>query len=361
MVKSTQRYLSTKYYCIIPCEMLCNLQPIIEDIYLVELEEKRNKRCRLVGKEEFVKCINLYNPFIIEGGCQDIRSRGRHISGDIDNILEFRVKTLSTKLYEILIIGKCKISICGPPICNIFSDIHSPVGVHLYFHSCTSDEAKELYQQILTVYPKPTFEESLNMIILGGCISLHLEIYKNREELLFTVCKSALRHGFDLEVGYFSAIPAITSLCLGVYPLETDFNPLSVIDHHMQFLCPIYNGTERLESDISGWFVDMRDYSGKILFMIKASYKHTCPKVVLPKFGLVTPTNPIIDFNNFGKDYIRTTVGISNERRATLLFITKLFGLPDELCNYICDHWLNMEIELATNRLLTNQYQHEEC
>ena len=329
---------------------------LIRDISLLEFYERKTKNVYLMDYNEITK---------LEPKLKSNKDQFRFIGSKLFNKAEYikhGIEDTFDLILDILPIATGKMSLVGLSISQLMS-FQQPYEFDLYFHSCSITEANILLQRCLQIIEgnvEYLVADACVIITLGDfCIRIHLELYKDRLEILMNNGPSPERHGYDPEVGYFSTFVATILLIKEVVPVCTDdIDQFLEEDYKLMHMfydirkdCDKYNSLHEV----------LYHYNEEIVYCTKIQ-KHQmydCSNIKASNyFGDITVIPYInniskVDARKYlGKNYYPVTVGISDDKYVALSGIKAMYFVTDDMFKLLCSYWLEAEVGLARERLL---------
>ncbi len=129
-------------------------------------------------------------------------------------------------IYNILVLGEGKISLCGYALHCILSNNNIDVDIDLFFHSCSEAEAEKLLIQSLSLISKHSTRSSKSVIVSGhkNRTIFHTRIYASKEDVLLDFDMLICKRGWNPVDNYFSTISADLSYATGLLPLDINLH-----------------------------------------------------------------------------------------------------------------------------------------
>lgn len=349
-----------------------SLSSITEDIQLLEYFESFESMT-LVYDIQLIYLLTKYKEFLPKRFLQLTRC----MSFQPESINSDVKEGLSIFEFIIPILEFGKVCICGPCVVETMIDtVLESQYIDFYFHSCSIEEVSVLFGKCLKVlerylHERTTTESFLdrifyckmnNMIIIDlplVDVRFSCNVFNNRQDILTSMGNSILKHGYDLQVGYFSTIPAAISLCTNTAYVPINFDNMKF--YHRWNIIPLYNGAtaslsnNTLNKESS---LNIYNFNGNKIRCIdveldseERSILHVS-NLVKVKFSIYSSiiTNRVT--YNFKEDYKSKIVGIHNDRYVALANCITHFHINKDLFRVICYYWLKIEVLDAQMRLL---------
>ena len=274
-------------------------------------------------------------------------------------------------VYDILLIGDGKISLCGISADNIFFCKECKFQFSLYIHSCCTEEANILIRSCL----QRTFREwdtlvyyskDTNYVIINCndvSIVIYLEIYKDRNQILINNGPITERCGYDVEVGFFTTSSYLSTLLREFVPLDYDeaenfsIEPLEDIPYAIHDINKDVTEQTKLSYILYSFGGLLQGVMSCVKIEdINISLKYIPNSIISSLEVDNVSTKPYIpmkypkpDLEQYLPNYKQMTIGISNDRY--LAFVTSIPRLNKDIIRLLCNSWLKEEYLLAKRRL----------
>lgn len=349
------------------------MKQIVQDLFLLEFGEKKNNTSQLVNIQDVIAWNRqVYNQEEIPT-IYALEQEYLNIPTTFNKDFAQHILETYPTLYEVLELGKGKISFCGPDLLHI-SDYYSPEYFELYFDSCTVEEATHLLILSLTILDEGEkhyrvnnyrFTEKYIYAEVGiGLVRFCCTIFKDKAEILRNIGPSIERQGYNLVDGYFATISGAMTTVMQAFPIDTNFRQANMVYIHYIGCNLMFHG---FKETIKG---NVNLSNGKILYqeiganvrltdttnwsnLTERSFEQMIKILPEPYYynNKITLSTNVQEW--LGKDYIPYFAGISNDRYVAFNNVKRAFNLDEDLFRLICNYWLTMEVTLAKERLLS--------
>lgn len=195
-----------------------NTLDLINDIFLSNYWDKRNRNAILVDVDQIIVWIKYYKNHIFKDipSTKQSHIRGYEVNKNIINMANILYSDYHI-IYEILRISNGKISLCGGSIVNLITTGINEADWDLFFHCGSVDEANELLNQCLNCInfldgEYMVFSRSQGVITIKYnndkivTIQFILRIYNSKDQVLLGFDLAGSRLGYNLEDGLFATI-----------------------------------------------------------------------------------------------------------------------------------------------------------
>lgn len=274
---------------------------IIQDIFLLDFYERKCNNILSVADDhtQYLLLKNLTTGW---------RSRLQNIKYKIMGPIPIVTSILRT--------FNGKISLVTPEILNIAKDFPPEINnFNFYLHSCTVVEALNIIVKCAEIIQGLIFfvEDRIIFLSLYRNIKVNIfyNVFKDRKAILRSIENVEERHGFDLEVGYFTTITSLLLLVIkdSVTIPDDDFTTI------------INDGEKELNVD------KVRDR------LVLLHHVKNSSRMLLSR-------------------YRRLNVGISDDVYVTLNIIFKKYNVNKDLLKYLCEILLRAQVLDTKQKLL---------
>jgi len=215
---------------------------IINDIFLTNYWCNRKDMINvskdyIIGSDKMKEWMLLLSKSIIDNiSCIGMVYYRTSIDHKFEDISKF-LKKQARPVYDILNIGKGKISLCGGAISSILKYQHVQ-DYDLFFHSDSVDEIDDIFNNCLHYLEKLCssektckiiYERSLHMINccidfedFYGNVQFIKRVYKTKEQVLFGFDLAPSRLGYNNEDGFFSTICGAMALSMHAFSIDSN-------------------------------------------------------------------------------------------------------------------------------------------
>ena len=216
------------------------IMSIINDIFLCNYLEKRQGKANLVNLEQIIKWSNYF---------EDIKFGNiPHINVyryDHDRYDNYKIKSnsvynyLNNKyplIYEILLVGNGKLSLCGGSIIDIIRDYSYIKDFDFFFHCDSIEEADDILNRCLLLIDKYDAKYTRSQ----GVLTAHLgedqdklqfirRIYKTKDQILLGFDMAGCRVGYNPIDGVFATMCGGLAIAMKAFPVDVTQRSFSFI------------------------------------------------------------------------------------------------------------------------------------
>lgn len=204
-----------------------NTMGLIDDIFLLNYYDKKNKHATLVNIDQIKQWRNYFKntefPNVKHIGTNKIhKSTSKHVDNIGDN--------LDDVILNILMIGNGKISLCGGAIVQLLSTGKNRGDWDFFFHDVTIEEADKILDMCLehlrvSTNEDITYSRSLGVLTVTiGYDDYEIQfikrIYETKDQVLLGFDLAACRLGFNLQDGLFATVCGGLAITTGTFPLD---------------------------------------------------------------------------------------------------------------------------------------------